>query len=101
MDDDDKIACRTPAEGRDGVTRIPAWKYAAVRRAILHAVEAAGPGGLRFAALTGAVRARLSQQELARIGAVGWHCTTVKLEMEVAGEIERVEDGGGQRLRRA
>jgi hypothetical protein len=61
---DDKVACRTPAEGRDGVTRIPAWKYDAVRRAILHAVDAAGAEGLRFADLTGAVRARLSQGSL-------------------------------------
>jgi hypothetical protein len=98
--DEDKVACRTPAEGRDGVTRIPAWKYEAVRRAILHAVDAAGAEGLRFADLPGAVRARLSQQELARLGSLGWHCTTVKLEMEVAGEIERVEDGAGQRLKR-
>ena len=39
MEDEDKVACRTPAEGRDGVTRIPAWKYAAVRRAILNLVR--------------------------------------------------------------
>jgi hypothetical protein len=58
MEDEDKVACRTPAEGRDGVTRIPAWKYAAVRRAILHAVDAAGAEGLRFADLPAAVRAR-------------------------------------------
>jgi hypothetical protein len=101
MEDEDKVACRTPAEGRDGVTRIPAWKYAAVRRAILHAVDAAGAEGLRFADLPAAVRARLSRQELARLGSLGWHCTTVKLEMEVAGEILRVEDRAGQRLRRA
>jgi hypothetical protein len=101
MKDEDKIACRTPAQGREGVTWIPAWKYAAVRRAILHAVDAAGAEGLGFAELPGAVRARLSQQDLARLGSVGWHCTTVKLEMEVAGEIVRVEGGGGQRLVRA
>jgi hypothetical protein len=53
MEDEDKIACRTPAQGRDGVTWIPAWKYAAVRRAILHAVDAAGAEGLRFAESAG------------------------------------------------
>lgn len=99
MESEVKIACRTPAEGRDGVTRIPAWKYAAVRRAILHAVDAAGADGLPFADLSGAVRNRLSQQELARLGSLGWHCTTVKLEMEVAGEIRRVSGKAGQRLR--
>ena len=42
MTEEDRIACRTPTEGRDGVTRIPAWKYHLVRKAILHAVDAAG-----------------------------------------------------------
>ena len=101
MDRDEKVACRTPAEGRDGITRIPAWKYDAVRRAILHAIDAAGDDGLRFSDLPGAVRARLSQQELSRLGSLGWHCTTVKLEMEVAGDILRVSDAGGQRLKRS
>jgi hypothetical protein len=98
MDNEEKIVCRSPAEGRDGVTRIPAWKYRLVRRAILHAVESAGDEGLAFAELTGAVRARLSQSDLERLGSVGWHCTTVKLEMEVSGEIARAPGKGPQRL---
>jgi hypothetical protein len=98
MDMDDRIACRTPTEGRGGVTRIPAWKYHLVRKAILHAVEAAGPDGLPFSQLTGAVKARLSQSELARLGSLGWHCTTVKLELEVAGELVRLPGSGAQRL---
>ncbi|MCU4651491.1 hypothetical protein N8I71_01520 [Roseibacterium sp. SDUM158016] len=98
METEERIACRTPTEGRDGVTRIPAWKYHAVRRAILHAVEGAGPEGLPFSELTGAVRARLSAGDLARLGALGWHCTTVKLELEVAGEIARLPGSGPQRL---
>ena len=98
MTDEEKVACRTPAAGRDGVTNIPAWKYHLVRAAILHAVEGAGPAGLAFSDLTEAVRARLSQADLARLGALGWHCTTVKLEMEVAGEIARAPGPGPQRL---
>jgi hypothetical protein len=98
METEEKIVCRTPTEGRDGVTRIPAWKFRAVRRAILHAVEGAGPGGLAFSELTGAVRARLSEDELRRLGSLGWHCTTVKLEMEVAGDIARAPGDGPQRL---
>jgi len=100
MDAEEKIDCRTPAPGRDGITRIPAWKFETVRRAILHAVDAAGDDGLRFADLPGAVRARLSEQDLSRLGSVGWHCTTVKLEMEVAGDIVRFGGKAGQRLKR-
>ncbi len=98
MTDEDSIACRTPTEGRDAVTRIPAWKFHLVRKAILHAVEAAGPEGLALSQLTGEVKARLSQADMARLGALGWHCTTVKLEMEVAGELARVPGPGPQRL---
>ena len=85
----DKVACRTPAEGRDGVTNIPRWKYEAVRGAILEAVDEAGPRGLPFAKLPNAVKDRLRDETLERLGSVGWHVTTVKLEMEVAGEIRR------------
>ncbi|WP_259553436.1 DUF6958 family protein [[Roseibacterium] beibuensis] len=98
MPDREMIACRTPAEGKEGVTNIPAWKYKAVRRAILHAVEGAGGDGLPFAELTVAVRSRLSGDELARLGALGRHCTTVKLNMEVEGEIARLPGPGPQRL---
>ena len=86
---EDKVACRTPAEGRDGVTRIPRWKYDAVSRAIRDAVSDAGPMGLPFAKLPNAVRDRLSEDTLDRLGSLGWHVTTVKLEMEVAGELAR------------
>ncbi len=101
MTEEDRIACRTPTEGRDGVTPIPAWKYHMVRKAILHAVDAAGPEGLPFSQLAAEVKARLSQSDLARLGALGWHCTTVKLEMEVAGDLLRAPGPGPQRLIRA
>ena len=94
----DRVACRTPAEGRDGVTNIPNWKFDAVREAILDAVGAAGPAGIRFSDLSGAVRARLDAETLARLGSVGWHATTVKLELEVRGEIVRLPGKGPQRL---
>jgi len=86
---EDKIACRTPTTGRDGVTNLLSWKFEAVRTAILDAVGGAGPEGLAFADLPGAVAARLAPEALARLGSVGWHTTTVKLELEVRGEIRR------------
>ncbi len=85
----EQVPCRTPAEGRDGVTPIPRWKYETVSRAIREAVREAGPEGLPFAELANAVRGRLDPQALDRIGSVNWHVTTVKLEMEVQGEIAR------------
>lgn len=98
MDDEDRVLCRTPTEGREGGTRIPRWKFDVLRKAILHAVAGAGPEGLPFSQLTGAVRQRLSADDLARLGSPGWHVTTVKLELEVRGEIARLPGVAPQRL---
>ncbi len=89
----EKVACRTPAEGRDGVTNIPKWKFDAIHAAILAIL---GEGDIAFADLADAVRARLSEKELAELGSVGWHVTSVKLEMEVRGDILRKPGGGRQ-----
>ena len=101
MSNDERVACRTPVETKDCATRIPAWKFKAVRRAILHAVDDAGPEGLLVGSLCSAVRQRLSSDDLARLGALGWHVMTVKLEMEVSGDIVHNDGRGPQRLRRA
>jgi hypothetical protein len=95
---EDRVECRTPAEGRAGVTRIPRWKYDAVRAAIMRAVQAAGPEGLPFAQLTGQVAALLSPEVRERLGSVSWHTTTVKLNMETEGELARSTGRGPQRL---
>jgi len=94
-----RTPCRTP--NADGVTNIPTWKFKALRAAILDAVETAGPDGLLFKDLSTAVKSRLSTDELSRLGSVGWHATSVKLELEVAGEIKRVEKATPQRIIRA
>ncbi|WP_338549385.1 DUF6958 family protein [Roseovarius phycicola] len=82
-----RVACRTPAEGRDGVTNIPAWKFDAVRKAILSVL---GERKIRFSELKDAVGEKIPADELSRLGSLGWHVTTVKLELEVRGEVERV-----------
>lgn len=92
----EKVACRTPAEGRDGVTNIPAWKFDAVRAAILDALS---DGPILYKDLNGAVEARLDDQTLADLGKLGWHVVTVKLELEVRGEIERLDVKGPQQIR--
>ena len=92
----ERVACRTPAEGRDGVTNIPAWKFDAVRAAILAALA---DGPILYKDLNAAVSARLDEETLANLGKLGWHVVTVKLELEVRGEIERLDVKGPQQIR--
>ena len=98
MAESEKVSCRTPTKGKSGVTRIPAWKYDCVSRAILKAVRDAGAAGMPFGDLTEAVSGRLSTAEREKLGSVGWHVATVKLEMEVRGELTRGSETGPQRL---
>lgn len=89
----EKTACRTPAEGRDGVTNIPKWKFDALKAAILAVLSR---GDIRFSDLKEAVRGELSEEVLAKLGSLGWHVTCVKLELEVRGDIERISQKGPQ-----
>ncbi len=91
-----KVACRTPTPGKTGITHISAWRFDCLRHAILAELAR---GEVAFADLTRRVRMRLDDELLARLGSVGWNVTTVKLELEVRGEIERVPDARPQRLR--
>lgn len=94
----EKVACRTPAKGRDGVTNIPKWKYDMVREHILRMVNDASPDGMAFSDMKDALIARLSQSEAAALGSAGWHVTVVKLNMEVDGELARFSANGSQRV---
>jgi len=93
----ERVECRTPTPAK-APTRIERWKFDAVRRAILEAVPAAGEG-LPLTGLPAAVAERLTADERARLGSVGWYATTVKLELEVRGELRRLP-GPPQRLLR-
>lgn len=95
----EKVACRTPAEGRDGVTNIPAWKFDLIRGHIRDLLTDGNPRV--YNDVRDAVGARLSEEEAERLGKLGWHVITVKLEMEVRGEIERVKAKGPQQIRLA
>lgn len=95
---EDKVECRTPAKGRDGVTRIPKWKYDLVHRHLLDVVGDAGDDGILFSSMKEAVKARLTDEQAAKLGSAGWHVTVVKLNMEVAGELKRLPGGGPQRV---
>jgi hypothetical protein len=94
----DRAPCRTPNPDKPGVTRIPRWKYDLMRGAIRAVLAEAPADGFPFRDLAGAVEARLSAEDVQRLGSVKWHSTTVKLEMEVAGEVSRVPGAVPQRL---
>jgi len=52
-------------------------------------------GGFQISAVWGWV---VMPGALARLGSVGWHTTTVKLNMEVKGELQRLSGVNPQRL---
>ena len=91
----DKITCRTPSADKPGTTAIPRWKFEACERAVREALEASDEPMGSMALMRAAcerLEAGLSPEELERLGSPSWHATTVRLEMEVRGEIERVSD---------
>jgi len=92
-----KVECRTPTPGSHG-TRIPKWKYDAVREAI-RAVVPRSKEGIEFRALATLVAKVMPVADRRKLGSVAWHTTTVKLHMEVIGELARVPDSRPQRLR--
>ncbi len=69
-----------------------------MRAAVLTAIAASGPDGVAFADLPGQVQGQLDDDQLVRLGSVGWHTTSVKLNMEVEGEIKRLPKVTPQRL---
>ena len=87
--------CRTPTAGKKGVTRIPKWKFDCLRKAILEGLH---ENQIPFTELTANIRKRLSHRELSDMGSLGWHVTSVKLELEVRGEIKRLPQKGKQIL---
>ncbi|WP_018996224.1 DUF6958 family protein [Hirschia maritima] len=93
-----KTDCRTPNQGRIGVTRISSWKYDLVRTAILRAV---GEEGILFKDLKQTVRQNMTMHDLEKLGSLSWHMTTVKLNMEAEGELSRSKQQGLQFIKRA
>lgn len=77
---------------------IPAWKFDVLREAILKIVGAAGAEGMLNKDLRDAVGAELTADQLERLGKLGWHVVTVKLELEVRGEIARMDAKGPMRI---
>lgn len=93
-----KVLCETPTTGKKG-TRIPKWKYDAVRAAIRKIVPRSKEG-IEFRDLPNLVKEALSAEAVDSLGSVSWHTVTVKLHLEVIGELERVVGAKPQRVRR-
>lgn len=83
----DRKVCHTPTPGKKP-TSISRWKYVAIRAAILKVLPDAPPG-IPAKDLPQLVKAQLSNEEIEKLGSIGWHTTTVKLNMEVEQEIAR------------
>jgi hypothetical protein len=91
---EDKILTLHP-EGKKGVN-ISRAKYEMIRNAILAAIRSQGE--ISFEGLTSLVEYRLRNKF---DGSVSWYVTTVKLDLEARGEIERVPGAEPQHLRKA
>ena len=79
--------------------RIDTWKYELVKAAILNVVPY-DEGGSAFKNLFDQVAEILTPEEIDKLGSVGWYTTTVNLDLEARGLIERVPGSKPQRLRR-
>ena len=97
MSSDNKVMCQTPTPGRQP-TRIDRWKYDLVHSAIL-AVIPTNDQGVEFRELPGLVEDHINPADLEKLGSVSWYTTTVKLDMKVKRELERIPGSKPLKLR--
>ena len=97
MADEERVVCETPTP-RKKPTRIHKWKYDLLRHIILEIVTES-VDGLEFRNLSGLIEGRLSTEQRYNLGSVSWYTVSVKLDMEVKGDIERVPRAKPQKLR--
>jgi hypothetical protein len=91
--DEEKILTLHPEEGKQGVN-ISRAKYEMIRQAILQAIRSQGT--ISFQGLVSLVEYNLRNRFE---GSIPWYVTTVKLDMEARGELERLPDPSEQKLR--
>jgi hypothetical protein len=97
MPKNEKVLCETPTPGKQP-TRIDRWNYDLVHSAIITVIPS-NEEGLAFRDLPGLVEQKLKPKDLEKLGSISWYTTTVKLDMEVKGELERIPGSNPQRLR--
>ena len=68
-------------------------------RSVILSVVPASREGIEFKNLSELVEEEISEVDLENLGSVPWYTTTVKLDMEVRGELERFSGSKPQRLR--
>jgi len=88
-----KILTLHPEEGKKGVN-ISRSKYDMIHQAILNAVRS--QGSITLKGLVSLVEYNLRNRFE---GSIPWYVTTVKLDMEARGQIERVTNQGEEKLR--
>ena len=93
LSSEERILTLHPETDKKGVN-ISREKYDAMRHAILKALEGKT---LTFSELEQAVSAQLTGNF---DGSISWYMTTVKLDLEARGEIERVPGSSPQQIRR-
>ena len=96
---DEKIQLLHPDPDKEA-PRIDVWKYELVKSAILEIVPQ-NDEGVPFKTLSDRLAEQLSAEELKDLGSVGWYTTTVKLDLEARGLVERVPDSKPQFLIRS
>jgi hypothetical protein len=92
------VLCSTPTPGKQSV-KIEKWKYDLIRENILRVLPT-DKIGVYFNSLPRLVVKQLSIHDRKRVGSIPWYTTTVKLDLEVKGEIERIPHTVPQKLRR-
>ena len=91
--EEEKILTLHPEVDKQGVN-ISRSKYDMIRQAILDAIRS--QGAISFKGLVSLVEYNLRDRFE---GSVPWYVTTVKLDMEARGEIERIPGSGEQKIR--
>ncbi len=94
---EEKVLCRTPTPGKKP-TSIDGVRFELYRRAILKVLRANG-APMYFRELFAELEDYFAEHAIDTHGSVAWNATTVKLELEVRGEIERVPKVTPQQLR--
>ena len=93
----DRIATRHPG-GAYGPS-LHGDKYREMRSAIF-SVLGSNPEGIELRNLLEAVKPFLSDRVYVPGSLTSWYCVNVELDLEARGQIERVQDGATERLRR-
>jgi len=91
--DEEKILTLHPDEEKQGVN-ISRSKYEMIRQAILNAIRS--QGSISYQGLVSLIDYNLRNRFE---GSIQWYVTTVKLDLEARGEIERIPGRGEQVLR--